>query len=305
MRIISIITFLFLIISAPVYGAVDATHVGFVDSSLWFDREPFFSGKEVRVYTTLANSSSADFSGVVEFYDGETVINNAQVTLERNGGFQVVWADWVPEEGDHRVGVRITEATLTPPGGEPEVVEYNAEPAVLNRFVDTDTDEDGIGNKEDDDDDNDGIPDSEDTEPLVKAVVENSVKENLEEKSTQLVSKIGEVASSTSPKIVAVVEKTLDVIEEFRVTQSKNIDESIKQVKQKIEEDQVGFEDAPEGEEKKKNGPFNQLQLLALTTAGYTLSHKVVFYITGIFVLYFILRRIIPWIYNLTRGNEE
>ena len=233
MRTLLVTTIFFFILTLPVSAVVDATHVGFVDSSLWFDREPFFSGKVVRVYTTLANSSSADFSGVVEFYDGESVIGSAQVTLERNGGFQVVWADWVPEEGNHSVGVKITQASLTPPGGEPEAVEYTNEPATLNRFIDTDTDEDGIGNKEDNDDDNDGIPDSEDTNPLIKNTeVESTVKENLEEKSTQAVSKIGEFASSTSPKIVASVEKTYDAIEEFRVAQSKNIDDRIKQVKQ-------------------------------------------------------------------------
>ena len=249
MRIISIITFLFLVASTPVYGAVDATHVGFVDSSIWFDREPFFSLEEVRVYTTLANSSSADFNGVVEFYDGEIAIGSQNVTLERKGGFQVVWVDWVPEEGNHNLSVRITEATLTPTAGEPEAVEYTDLQTSLNRFVDTDTDGDGVGNKEDNDDDNDGIPDSEDNEPLVAFVeestkelddeVEDSVKENLEEKSTQLVSKIGEVASSTSPKIIAGVEKTIDAIEEFRTTQSRNIDDRIKQLKQKIEQDKA------------------------------------------------------------------
>ncbi|MFC1730653.1 hypothetical protein ACFL6I_10000 [candidate division KSB1 bacterium] len=313
MKLISLITLLFLIISTPVFAVVDTTHVGFVDSSIWFDREPFFSGKEVRVYTTLANSSNADFKGTVEFYDGETVIGNAQVTLERNGGFQVVWTDWVPEEGNHSVSVKITEASLTPAGGESEVVEYNNVPTILDRFIDTDTDEDGIGNKEDTDDDNDGIPDIEDTEPLVKAVEFSgdaplSVKENLEDKSTQVISKVGEFASSTSPKIVAGVEKAIDVVEEFRVAQSKNVDEKIKQIKQKINEDQAGFENAPVTEDsgnEKKNAPFNQLQLLALTTAGYTLSHKIAFYITGIFVLYFLIRKIIPWMWRLIRSKDE
>lgn len=294
----------------PAFAVVDSKYVGFVDSSLWFDREPFFSGEEVRVYTTLANSSSADFKGVVEFYDGETTIDKANVTLERNGGFQVVWADWVPEEGNHKVSVRITEATLTPPGGEPEVVEYKDEPETVERFIDTDTDGDGVGNREDNDDDNDGIPDSEDKEPLVADTEtsdeksDSSVKENLEDKSTQLVSKIGEVASSTSPKIIAGIEKTIDAIEEFRQTQSNNVDEKLKQVKQKIKDDQVGSEEIPIEEQKRKNDPFNQLQLLALTTAGYTLSNKILFYIVGVAVLYLFLRKIFPWIYGLVRGRN-
>lgn len=313
MRIFSIITVLFLLGSPAAFAAIDSTHVGFVDSSLWFDREPFFAGQEVRVYTTLANSSTADFNGVVEFYNGEETIGSANVTLERNGGFQVLWADWTPEEGNHRVSVKITEAFLTPEGGKPEQVTYGNESSYsLERFIDTDTDGDGIGNKEDTDDDNDGIPDSEDAEPLVKVAEETSfeplsIKENLEDKSTQIISKVGEVASSTSPKIIAGVEKVIDVVERFRITQSENINKELKQTKQRIKEDQAGLEDGDtsEGEEEKKNAPFNQLQLLALTAAGYTLSHKIAFYITGAFILYFLLKKFIPWMFRLVRGRKD
>lgn len=319
MRIIPIAILIFLIFSTPVFSAIDATHVGFVDSSVWFDREPFFSGKNVRVYTTLANSSPDDFKGVVEFYDEETVFGKTEVTLERNGGFQVVWADWVPKEGNHKVSVKIIEATLTPQGGTPKVVKYDSKSATINRFVDTDTDGDGIGNKEDNDDDNDGIPDNKDAQPLVKEVnkinnkSEGSIKKNLEEKSTQFVEKVGDIASSTSPKIIAGVKKTISVIERFRKTQSKNVNEKIKQVKQKIAEDKKdlkkisvsGNKNNDREKRKKKNRPFNQLQLLALTTAGYTLSYKIVFYITGAFILYFLIKKIVPWIYRLIRKRGD
>lgn len=307
--IIFLLSVLLLTASTSVHAKVDATHVGFVDSSVWFDHEPFFSGEEVRVYTTLANSSPADFKGVVEFYDGETMIGTSQVTLERNGGFQVLWTDWVPQEGTHTVQVQITEATLTPPGGKAESIVYERTPISLNRFVDTDTDGDGIGNKEDIDDDGDGIPDTEDPEPLIKkkeeVVHDNSTKEDIEEKSTEVISKIGEFASSTSPKVISGVKNTMDAIEEFRILQSNSIARKLKEVKQKIEEDQVGFEDAPEGEGKKKNDPFNQLQLLALTTAGYTLSHKIAFYIAGMFILYVLVRKIIPFLYGMIRNRDD
>ncbi len=314
---IIIATFIFSVFVAPVFGAVDTKHVGFVDSSLWFDREPFFSGENLRIYTTLANSSSADFKASVEFYDGNAVIGSAEVTLERNGGFQVVWVDWTPKEGDHTVSVKITNATLTQPGEESKSVEYgNSKTYTLSRFVDTDTDNDGIGNTEDTDDDNDGIPDKEDTEPLIAYIEQenktdqaegSSIKKDLEDKSTQIVSKVGEFASSTSPKIIAGVNDTVNTIEKFRKEQSKNINEKIKETKEKIKNEKENLEDGylDETEEVKKSAPFNQLQLLALTVAGYTLSNKIAFYITGVFILYFLLRKIIPWIYRLIRGRRE
>lgn len=303
----------FLISSTPAFGAIEATYAGFADSPLWFDREPFFSGEEVRIYATLANSSFADFNAKVEFFDGEMTLGSTTIALERDGGFQVVWADWVPEEGLHIISVKITEATLTSPGGEPEEALYESEPIyTLERFVDTDTDGDGIGNLEDDDDDNDGIPDSEDSDPLV---------ENIKEEPppimgggpiwgrSQALSVLKEIASSTSPRIIAGIENAIDVIEGFRTSQSENIKEEIKDVKQKIREDQAGLEDTPEAENedgrKKKNSPFNQLQLLALTTAGYTLDNKIAFYIAGMFVLYIILKKIIPWMWGFVRNRRD
>ena len=189
MRVISVIILIFLMFSTPVLGAIDTTHVGFVDSSIWFDREPFFSAEKVRVYTTLANSSTADFKGTVEFYDEKTVFGKTEVILERNGGFQVVWADWIPKEGNNKISVEITEAIITPAGGKPEAVVYKNKPTyTVNRFVDTDTDGDGIGNKDDNDDDNDGIPDNKDAQPLIKAPskINNKSEVRSEEHTSEL-----------------------------------------------------------------------------------------------------------------------
>jgi len=309
-NILIIVLVLFFTFTAFVSASVDINNVGFVNSSLWFDREPFFSGEKVRMYTTIANSSSSDFEGVVEFYEGKTLLNKDSVKLERNGDFQVVWADWTPKEGNYEISVKISNVKLTALGGESQSVEYDKEPVIVSRFIDTDTDGDLLGNKEDLDDDNDGIKDNEDENPLISDIKVNdnletdSVRENINDKSTDLLLKIGEIASSTTPKIASAIEGAFSEIEEFRIQQSDNVDKKIKQVKQKIAEDNVGSDEISIGEEKKKNDPFNQLQLLALTTAGYTLSHKIAFYIVGIFILYLIFKKIIPWIYGIVRGRE-
>lgn len=293
----------------PVHAQVDPAHVGFVNSSVWFDREPFFAGETVRVYTTLANSTSADFTGTVTFFDSEAEIGSAQVTLERNGGFQTVWIDWTPEEGDHQVGVLITNATLTPQGGEPQAVSYGDTPEFIPaRFIDTDTDGDRVGNREDEDDDNDGIPDENDNDPLVHfpqtvSDGEEESAQSIEELSAKALTGIGEIASSTIPAVTAAVKSTAQAIENFRTSTSDTVEGQIALVKQRIAESQAGFEEVPEGGEPKKNDPFNQLQLLALTTAGYTLSNKVAFYLAGAIILYLLLKKVIPWIYRKVRGD--
>ncbi|MEX0651914.1 MAG: thrombospondin type 3 repeat-containing protein [Candidatus Paceibacterota bacterium] len=295
-----------------VSASVDASHVGFVDSSIWFDREPFFAGDVVRVYTTLANSSNRDFKGVVTFYDGDASFGSSEVTLERNGGFQVLWADWTPQTGEQRIGVGITEAVLTAQDGTSETVTYQKNEKTLARFIDRDTDSDGIGDREDTDDDNDGIPDSEDAEPLVKksndteGTAQGDLRGNLEDKSTEVVTKIGEIASSTTPKIIAGVEKTFTALEDFRTTQSDAIYRKLKEVQNTLVENDIAVgSSSPEVEKGKKSGPFDHIQLLALTTAGYTLSHKIAFYLAGLFLLYIVCSKVIPFIYRLVRGRSD
>ena len=85
-------------------------NLGFVQGSIWYEREPFFAGQTVRMYSVLANSSEYDFSGLVVFYDNEKKIGSFSVTLSRYGGSQIVWTDWTPGSGSHSVSARIEEA---------------------------------------------------------------------------------------------------------------------------------------------------------------------------------------------------
>ncbi|MCW9054812.1 MAG: thrombospondin type 3 repeat-containing protein [Candidatus Pacebacteria bacterium] len=300
----------FLLSASFVFAAVDTAHIGFVRSTIWFDREPFFSGETVRVYTTLANSTPADFRGVVEFYDGDTSFGTTDVSLERNGGFQTVWTDWEPTEGDHAVRVEITSGEVVGPGGKSEALVFDTEPAqTLTRFVDTDTDGDRIGNREDSDDDGDGIPDVNDAEPLV--AYSELMEEKLEEESTStpklqeaagdLVVRVAEVASSTAPKIQSTAKKTAAVVEEFRVDQKKRVDDQIGVVKERIAEKKAISLESGES----KNAPFDQLQLLALTLAGFTFSNTIVFYLAVALLLYVLLMKSAPWIYRKFRGGEQ
>lgn len=303
----------FFLLTTTAFAAIDTSHIGFVRSAIWFDHEPFFSGETVRVYTTLANSTAADFKGTVEFYDDEVQIGRATLSLERNGGFQTVWTDWVPAEGDHAVSVKISSGVLTDASGEAqEVRSEGGNTQKLTRFVDTDTDGDRIGNREDNDDDGDGIPDENDAEPLVaysepsgedEALASTTIS-RVEEFAGEAVKQVAAFASSTSPKIKSGVVAVANAVEEFRTTQKKNIDTQIKGVKIRLAERDIQS-DTPEGEEKQKHSPFDQVELLALTLAGFTFSNTFVFYLAGVLFTFFILVKFLPWIYHKVRGREE
>lgn len=313
-RFTALVVVLLWTIGAPTFAAVQTEYVGFVDSSVWFEREPFFSGETVRIYTTLANSSQADFNGTVTFYDREKELGSTTVTLERQGGFQVVWNDWVPTEGDHQIGVRITRATLTLPGEAPQEVVYAREPLFApERFVDRDTDKDGVGDRSDADDDGDGIPDTEDAEPLIpqkdEGVADSSLdvsfRKELESKTADVVLKLGEAASSTMPQILSGVRKVAEAIEDFRTVKRDAVKQRVKEINQETIQKRETAALNPELKGESKNEPFNQLKLLALTAAGYTLSSKIAFYLALILILYVMLRKVIPFLYSRMRRKTD
>ena len=284
---------------------IDTSYIGFVNASLWFDKELFFSGDKVRIYTTLANSTEADFKGTVEFFDNKNFIGSSSVTLERQGGFQVVWVDWVPTEGEHIVSVSITNPIIITEDGE-QALSYDSEPSYeISRFVDTDTDGDLIGNTIDIDDDNDGILDVDDEEPLIARKIANP-QEDIPEETKEIIETLKEVASSTTPKIIAGIESVKNTLDNFRKETGKVITKQIQEVKEKIAEKITNEESNNNTENKElKNSPFNQLKLLALTTAGYTLNNTVVFYLVLAFGVYLFLFKTLPWVIRRFRSNKN
>jgi hypothetical protein len=291
-----------LLLTSGVYAAVDTTRVGFVSSPLWFDREPFFAGQHVRVYTMLTNSSSGDFSATVEFYDNDTVIGTSTITLAQRGGFQVVWADWTPSEGDHTLSASVINATLTEGGGEPQSIAFVGSSASLPaRFVDTDTDGDGIGNRTDTDDDNDGILDVDDADPLVATRESVPEAQNaLLESSKNAGNVLQAFIATSTPKIIAVAKAIVSAIDTARTEEGKKLLTQAEIIQEEIK----ATKELSETTEERKTDPISQIKLLALTTAGYTLSNTILFYVVSAILLYLLLRKVVPWIVRKIRGKD-
>lgn len=302
----SLFTLAFIVGTPLAYAAVDPSHIGFVESRLWFDHEPFFAGQSVRIYTTIANSSSADFSGSVEFYARDERIGKVPVTLQHGGGFQVVSADFVPEEGEYALSVRITEGMIVEEGKEPQSISYEfAAAAPITRMVVADTDGDGVGNDVDADDDNDSIPDSDDAKPLTKAVTEEREGQKQSEGArVTFTERAEEIALRTAPKIVAAAQAAIATVEDFRGNQSATVLRHKAEATARVEEEKHARATG-ETDPEEKYAPFNQLRLLALTAAGYTLSNKIIFYLAGAFLLYLLIRKIIPRIIRWFRREPS
>lgn len=140
-------------------------NAGFLSKNIWYSKEPFFAGEDIRIYSAIFNGSGEDILGTIEFYDNNKFIGKSNFLASRGGKIIESWIDWKPNFGHHNITAKITKARIALIGGEqiPIILGYT-EAMKSEVFADIDTDNDGIGNREDEDDDNDGISDKEEIE---------------------------------------------------------------------------------------------------------------------------------------------
>lgn len=130
-------------------AAFAASSSGLITRTIWYAPEKFFSESKVRIYAGLFNGFDEDLQGTVEFFIDKKEIGKATFALERGGRAGSVWADWIAEYGAHTVSARIADSRLSGTGGEKPVQLENTSAELTLAFIDRDTDQDGIGDKED------------------------------------------------------------------------------------------------------------------------------------------------------------
>ena len=167
--------FLTLILSLVLIGnsvlAQSSTINAGIVSGLWYSKVPFFDGDQIRIYTAIQNQSGFDFTGTVQFLDGEIVIGESEFSVV-HGNLIKEWTDWEVTQGNHSISIKIVDAQKHELNKDPEPIFLDLGfLGTDEQFADFDTDGDLIGNEEDLDDDNDGIEDKEEmimgTNPLI------------------------------------------------------------------------------------------------------------------------------------------
>jgi hypothetical protein len=181
-------TSIFLLITPITYA--QEFNAGIVQG-LWYSQDKVFADTAVRIYVAIRNNTGSDLTGTVEFLDGNTRIGRASVSA-LDGRIIESWVDWTPSYGEHTISASLSRTKLHAIGENTESIIVTSALAEDTFFVDYDTDDDGIGNKEDLDDDGDGTSDTEEikngTDPLhfdtPQKTESDTPKENTYEKDT-------------------------------------------------------------------------------------------------------------------------
>jgi hypothetical protein len=287
-KIFIIFLFSFLIFNFVSAELKTFKNLGFAQNGIWYSKDPFFADDRVRIYTAIFNSSVFDLSGVVEFYDNGKPIDKALFSVGGGGRIKDVWINWTAVGGQHKISAKIIEAKIQATDGKEELIFLeNSQTGVSERFIDIDTDKDGIGNIADNDDDDDGAGDAieikEGTDPLVK----NIIKENITSATSTtsiFTSKPAAVAVNSVKYVVNKANKLADKGKEIVNAKKEEVQKEI----EKISNEEIidGKKEENVGAEK----PIKYAYLLALSAASLVFSNKILFYIALVVALYYIFK---------------
>lgn len=252
--------------------AAKLKNIGFLQSTIWYSKDPIFTGDRVRVYTAVFNDTERDLLGTVEFYDSRNLIGKADFAVGKLGRIKDVWAFWTVSGGEHRVSAKITNARFAlPSGGYEEVVLENIQTPENKFTAEPDTDKDGIGNSADEDDDGDLILDAME----------------IKQGTNPLKSDAGVAASTSSPaailkKALPVLRTTLNSIDAF-AQKGEAFLETEKEKNKKLVVDAA-------------TTPFRFMYLAMISAASFVLANKIALYAAlaaaAYYTLKFIWRRI-------------
>lgn len=210
-----------------------------------YSHTPFFAGEDLRVYSTLQNSSGFDLQGIINFYDNDKFIGDFNFFIA-NGKFIESWTDWRPSEGEHNLSIKISSLKKLEIAKEPKAVILDKEISLSKKqVVDIDTDKDGIGNKEDLDDDNDNISDKKEieqgTNPLVfdKApIVKEKDIPKVKADSDKIISET-KVAEGLFENVKNITEATLEKSKELSQETTIFLEKQKEAIDEKIEKDKI------------------------------------------------------------------
>ena len=98
-----------------------ASSVDFVRNQIWFSKQPFYSGDQIKIYTSIFNSGPADTRGTVEFYGNQKLLGHSDFSLVA-GSAQIVWTSWKADLGTYNFYAKMASVKAVYPDGREEKI---------------------------------------------------------------------------------------------------------------------------------------------------------------------------------------
>lgn len=282
-----------------------AQEIDFLTSPLWLSVSSTTEGQPVRVSAVVTKQNDIDVQGEVTFFAAGTKIGASGFALSSSETGTVISISWTPSAGTYPITAQITRAVASKSEAMLSVPKELRATRALE--VLKDTDRDLIEDIKDDDDDNDGVSDTEElkqgSDPLIKetkavsAVLGTSTASS---SSDALISRALETASDVGGSV-------FEVTEEMRVAADAYVAQKVKDIEARraaTSSDRTSSttnSDSPATVLQVRSlqeqlGDINTIKditlLYGLKVAQYIVGNVYIFYLAGIFMVLFIVRRI-------------
>ncbi len=126
-------------LSSPVFAVeIPVNNAGFVQSNIWYSKDPFYAGEKIRIYTVIFNGSTYGLMGAVEFLDNGILIGKTTFALTGGVRTRDLWVEWKATEGKHTITARLVDVVTDGPNGKQAVVLVNDETGKSERIIELD-----------------------------------------------------------------------------------------------------------------------------------------------------------------------
>lgn len=281
------------LLSIGCFSFVDASELpvknaGFVQSNIWYSKDPFYAGDKVRIYTVIFNGSPYDLTGAVEFLDNGTSLGKTSFSLSGSGRAQDLWIDWKVTAGNHTITARLVNIIADGPNGKQPVSLPSAETGKSERIVDID--------------------------PVSKEALVKIEAQKVSDAHTQTLGKVNDALQTVNETIPAPIKEaassSVNALERFRIGEGYQVHLAKEQKQKEIAAIQVAEKLALTDKNKTVRSatdtmlntaekPFAYAVLAILTVLQYFLEWQILFYSILAYALY----RIIKWLISFFRNR--
>jgi hypothetical protein len=243
-----------------------SANTGFVSANIWYSKDPFQEGDNVKIYTLVFNPDTRELDGTVFFFDNDVLLGQKDFTVS-GSGTKAINVNWTVTAGDHSIFAKIENAKfLVSAGKYEEVYLTNNETQKSDRSVSKKI-----------------IPTSSNTNTddtnTISNIAQNTVQ-TIEDKTPDFITK--PVVSTTNSLETLRQNTNKDV-----TTQKEEIQNEIKALdNQKVSKKVSAQAEKPSP----LLEPFKYVEVFFLSVLSAILNNKILFYGLLIVIVFFILR---------------
>jgi hypothetical protein len=110
-----ILFLIFLLIPAGKILA-QTTNAGFVPSNIWYSKDPFVEGDNIKIYTLIFNPDTRKFTGTVDFFDNSTLLGKKDFSIVGTSTKDIS-INWTVTAGNHQIFGQIENAKFITASG--------------------------------------------------------------------------------------------------------------------------------------------------------------------------------------------